>query len=191
MSIKPPLISQKAIIERAERLINEFVQLRGGKHNVLMSGLCFDRVYEEVIYPNYGIEIDESKELGDDDEGKKILGYYEPFANKAYVDVSLRDDPRRTFTRWHEVGGHGILQGDWLRKEGSKTRIVTTEEDISPIALDVLERQANIFAAHAVAPSWLVNGLISRLFRPSIALQGFNALYTCRTVWLRNMVWHA
>ena len=80
----------------------------------------FDAIYSEIIYPMYEIEI---KEIAISDlmkKAPKFLGEYDPFENTAYIDRIINedsDDPRRAFTLWHEVGGHGILQGDWLRSE--------------------------------------------------------------------------
>jgi hypothetical protein len=152
-------------VARAEVFVDEFTRILGGKRDLVKNGLQFDRVYEEVIYPNYGIGLDEETDLGFDDAGRKIFGYFEPGENKAYIDLSLRKDPRREFTRWHEVAGHGILQGAWLRKLMS--RGVTTEDDLAPGTINVLERQANLFAANAAAPLWLVDAMIVRVFRPT------------------------
>lgn len=163
--IKPPQFTNEQIEARAEQFVEEFTTILGGKRNLVLNGLRFDPVYEEVIYPNYGIALDEGKELGFDDDGRKILGYFEPSENKAYIDVSLKNDPRREFTRWHEVAGHGVLQGPWLRKLTS--RAVTTEDDLSPETIKVLERQANLFAANVAAPLWLVDAMIVRVYRPT------------------------
>lgn len=163
--MKPPF-SNEEIVSRAESLIDEYAGVLGGRRELVKYGLQFERAYEELIYPNYGIALDEEENLGVDEAGQKILGFFEPWSNKAYIDVSLRDDPRRTFTLWHEVGGHGVLQGDWLRTQ-MKRRVVTTEQDLSPDTLNALERQANLFAAHAAAPTWLVNALIVKVLRPT------------------------
>ncbi len=164
--MKAPPLRNDEIVGRAESFIDEFAKLRGGRRGLLTQGLQFDRVYEEFVYPNYGIVLDEKKALGVDETGRKILGYFEPSTNTAFIDVSLRDDPRRTFTLWHEVAGHGILQGDWLRSQ-IECGVVTTEQDLSPDTIDVLERQANLFATHAAAPSWLVDAMIVRVFHPT------------------------
>jgi hypothetical protein len=163
--IKPPPFTSEDIVARAEVFVDEFTRILGGKRELVRNGLQFDRVYEEVIYPNYGIGLDEKTDLGFDEAGRKIIGYFEPGENKAYIDISLRKDPRREFTRWHEVAGHGILQGAWLRKLMS--RGVTTEDDLSPDTINVLERQANLFGANAAAPLWLVDAMIVRVFRPT------------------------
>src|SRR5262249_12484155 len=141
-----------------------------GRADLVTRGLRFDDVYDDIIYPHYGIELDESRHLGADDAGKKILGCYEPTRNRALIDRSLRDDPRRVFTLWHEVGGHGVLQGQWFRdqlNQRSFEAIVTTDASLAPDTVDALERQANIFASHAAAPSWLVDAVIAKVFRPT------------------------
>jgi hypothetical protein len=56
-------------------------------------------------------------------------------------------------------------QGVWLRSEVNP-RVVTTEQDLSPETVNILERQANLFAAPAAAPAWLVCAIIVKLFRP-------------------------
>jgi len=131
----------------------------------------FDHVYEHYIYPEYDIVLIDDHDLGYDENGVKILGSFDPQANRAYVDASLQPeykDPRRVFTCWHEVGGHGVLQGDWLRQELARlrhaTRVVTTAESISPNTAIALERQANLFAAHAAAPTWLVKLAMKETF---------------------------
>jgi hypothetical protein len=164
MNKAPPFTSED-VMARAEAFVDEFTRTLGGKLELVRNGLQFDRVYEEVIYPNYGIELDEGTDLGFDDAGRKIFGYFQPGQNKAYIDLSLREDPRREFTRWHEVAGHGILQGAWLRKLMSCS--VTTEDDLSPDTVNILERQANLFAANVAAPLWLVNAMIVKVFRPT------------------------
>jgi hypothetical protein len=85
----------------------------------------------------------------------------------------------------HEIAGHGVFQGEWLRRHYrhrfSKARLVTTEEVPSPKSLSILERQANLFAAHAAAPQWFVEREILRTFAPKMpfrfikpGVQGFD-----------------
>jgi hypothetical protein len=132
----------------------------------------FDRIYEEFIYPEYEIELVENRDLGHDQFGEKILGKYLPQRNTAFIDPDLShdsDDWRRAFTLWHEVGGHGILQGDWLREQMQIHEnfgdVTTTEFSLSNKTVDKLERQANLFAANAGAPLWLVEYTMKRVLR--------------------------
>ena len=161
--IQPPPFSQSQIIVRAEELWERYAR---AEPEAALLGISFDVIYEHVIYPEYDIVLVEDEELGFDRSGKKILGYYEPSSNTAYIDVSLHPsgkDPRRTFTRWHEVGGHGILQGRWLRRELQRVGghgVATTEESLDLKTMNALERQANLFAAHAGAPTRLLNCII-------------------------------
>jgi hypothetical protein len=133
-------------------------------HYRALLGMSFDRFYESVIYPDYGIVLEEGCDLGFDADGSKILGQFEPASNKVYIDASLNrslQDPRRTFTLYHEVAGHGVLQGEWLRAEFGRVsmtgKITTTEAMLDLETVNVLERQANLFAAHVAAPRWLLN----------------------------------
>jgi hypothetical protein len=135
-----------------------------------MLGVKFDVIYQEFIYPEYEIELNEDRDLGFDEAGEKILGEFHPLDNRVLIDRSLSEanDPRRVFTCWHEVGGHAILQGDWLRSELTRLKrsdpLITTDSMLMPNVEAALERQANIFASHAVAPNWLVDFAISRSF---------------------------
>ena len=97
--------------------------------------------------------------LGHDEQRNKILGRFDVETNTAYIDTSLgpeSPDPRRIFTCWHEVGGHGILQGQWLCRELARSHrfryIITTEDSLDGRTRYELDRQANLFAAHAAAP---------------------------------------
>jgi hypothetical protein len=171
--IPAPPFSKGQIISMAGELIAEHVRVVGRKE-ILSQGLSFNQVYETVIYPKYEIEIVEDEDLGVDEDGKKILGCFDIEHDRAYIDPSLareRSDPRRTFTLWHEVGGHGVLQGEWLRAQLSARkhggRLVTTEESLSSATQQRLERQANVFAAHASAPAWLVDTAIALIFQPT------------------------
>jgi hypothetical protein len=170
--IRPPPFSQAEILERAGRLIDQYCAIVG-RSELFRWGLHFDDVFEQAIYPLYGIQLDESRDLGTDPQtGKKTLGEFLPEENIAFIDRSLKDDPRRIFTLWHEVAGHGVLQGQWLRDQLRKLRvrhrrIVTTEDSLSPAAIDMLERQANLFASHAAAPEWLLHAVIVKVFRPT------------------------
>lgn len=162
--IRPPTITRRKIIEAAEGISRRYFHVVGLDRIEL--GISFDSVYEHLIYPEYEIDLIEDEDLGYDPvSGEKIFGRYDPTANEAFVDPCLRNDPRRTFTLWHEVGGHGILQGEWLRQQIAKNESVcTTATAITPQTEDVFEKQANLFAGHAAAPRWLVEGCIQKTF---------------------------
>jgi hypothetical protein len=159
--ISPPPFSRQRIVQAAESLTAACLRAVGLSE--LSLGINFDVAYEQFIYPTYGIILVEDIDLGCDERGEKILGSYDPQRNTAYVDVSLeprRRDPRRVFTCWHEVGGHGVLQGEWLRREMAQLQsafvVVTTGANLEFDTVNVIEWQANLFAAHAAAPSWLL-----------------------------------
>lgn len=167
--INPPPYTRQQIVQFAEELSKRYA--RSVDPEVALLGISFDAVYEQIIYPEYEIVLVEDQDLGFDDGGEKILGEYDPSSNTAYIDVSLHPsmkDPRRTFTCWHEVGGHGVLQGRWLRNELRRVRdalrVVTTEESLDLATTNALERQANLFAAHAGAPNWLLWYVIEQTY---------------------------
>ncbi|MSR60083.1 MAG: hypothetical protein EXS05_20995 [Planctomycetaceae bacterium] len=159
----------RQIIRKAEALTHRYAEELGIG---ALLGMNIDIMYERVIYPDFGIVIHEDQDLGFDLHGSKILGEFDPISNTVYIDEELHPrngDPRRTFTLSHEVGGHAILQGDWLRSELKRLkcnrRIVTTEQLLDLETENVLERQANMFAAHMAAPTWLMNHWIERIFK--------------------------
>ncbi|QDT78241.1 hypothetical protein Mal35_16730 [Gimesia maris] len=164
--IKPPPFSRPEVIRRATELFRGYADFVG--NDTAMLGINFDLIFKKYIYPVYEIDLIEDHDLGVDDDGEKILGYFQPQFNRVFIDPSLREDPRRVFTCWHEVGGHAILQGDWLRQEmkriGMVREIATTAPMMSPDVEDTLERQANLFAAHAAAPIGFVNYRIKKAF---------------------------
>jgi hypothetical protein len=168
-SIVAPMFTRKHIVDLADALTIEYahcVGLERARH-----GISFEALYRNVIYPRYEIEIVEDCDLGFD-QGQKILGSFDPVRNIAFIDKVLSprgSDPRRAFTCCHEVGGHGVLQGNWLRSElkqlDERSQIVTTQASMSPETETVLERQANLFASHMAAPTWLVVYAIQRAFK--------------------------
>jgi hypothetical protein len=137
-------------------------------------GLSIDRVFDEFIYPEYGVDLVEDRDLGIDPTGTKILGRFDfPPENIILLDPSIRigsGDPRRSFTFGHEIA-HAVLHGGWLRHalDDAEQRlcIQTTEASLSGSCERVLERQANLFASHLLAPTWFVRQEIIRVFRPS------------------------
>lgn len=167
-----PRFSRQHIVETAECISRQYaLQI---EPELALMAVSFDGAYEQVIYPDFGIVLVEDQDLGFDDQGKKILGEYDPWENTAFIDVSLHPttrDPRRTFTCWHEVGGHGILQGDWLRQQLGYThagaRVVTTADSIDFATTIALEQQANLFASYAGAPTWFLNHAICDTYRPA------------------------
>ena len=165
--MKPP-ISHSQLVWTARNLVQQYARLVGKEH-ILQHGMCFDTMYEEIIYTRYGIVMDESRELGTDSKGTKILGEYFPRENIAAIDLSQKNgDPRRTFTRYHEVVGHGVLQGRWLRENMKNGSIITTSDDLMHHkTVNALEQQANLCAALTAAPDWLVDAAIALTFRPT------------------------
>lgn len=145
----------------ADWLTQKYVEALGA--DVAIFGMNFDLLYEHVIYPDFGIVLEERASLGFDTDGKKVFGEFDPIANTAYIDADLApevNDPRRVFTLFHEVAGHGVLQGEWIRSEFDRVRTVgrvtTTEDMLDPRTTNILEWQANLFAAHVAAPTWLL-----------------------------------
>jgi len=173
-----PSFTRDEIIHQAEDLTKRFYRsfYEPGTDTKLI-GINFDVVFETLIYPEYEIVLVENQDLGFDEAGEKIFGKFDVEENTAYIDVSLRPelkDPRRIFTCWHEVGGHGVLQGAWLREMLQTHRlreVVTTESMLTPQTVKVLERQANLFASRAAAPNWLLAIAILDVFNPRRAIQ--------------------
>jgi hypothetical protein len=161
-------MSKQLILRKAEELWVEYVQAVGADH-VLTCGIDFDEVYDAVIYPRYGITLVTNKDLGFDDFGEPILGKFLPADNTALIDNKLFEtqDPRRVFTEWHEVAGHGVLQGRFLQKVASKNqKLFTTPKGISLMenAFNTFEWQANAFAANVAAPKRYVQCIYIKLF---------------------------
>ena len=169
--LQAPYFRKVDIARRVKGLHDGYFNVVGNEQRRL--GINFDHIYNEYIYPELGIQLVEDVDLGYDESGEKILGLFQPNENIAFIDRMLKqtDDPRRTFTCWHEVGGHGILQGEWLRTQlavdDRYDSIVTTAQTLSPKVEGVLEVQANIFAGLAAAPDWLVDHAIMTMFRLS------------------------
>jgi hypothetical protein len=160
------------IIAAAKRLGQKYEEIVGRDY-ILMNGLHFDDVYKKLIFPKFAVDLYEDDDLGEDAEGKKLLGRYDIPEKAAYLDRSISresNDPRRIFTCWHEVAGHGALQGKWLldqfQRTGEFESLDVTEYSLSAATECRLERQANLFASRLAAPDWLVNYAISKMFRP-------------------------
>ena len=174
--IEAPPFSDRRIVQTAEELTKKYV--RATNPDPVLFSINFDHIYENYIYPEYEIALEEDCNLGRDEHGKKILGRFDVDTNTAYIDASLGPgsrDPRRTFTCWHEVGGHGVLQGQWLRRELSGFQharsIVTTEESIDGRTHYELDRQANLFAARAAAPTWFLQQVVQETYQPTHPLR--------------------
>lgn len=164
----PEPMSKLQIQEKARMFWSEFVREVGPEH-VLNCGINFDEVYDALIYPLYGINIVKDEDLGVDDSGEPILGRFLPRENTAFVDNKLFEthDPRRVFTEWHEVVGHGILHGPFLRKSANNNpTLVTTPKGISLLenAFNTFEWQANVFAANVAVPKSYVYCIFAKLF---------------------------
>lgn len=187
--INPPPFSRQQIIRHATDLIRGYAHCVG--KDFAMLGINFDIIFEEYIYPEYEIELVEDCDLGVDEDGEKVLGFFQPEFNRVFIDQSLKGDPRRVFTCWHEVGGHAVLQGDWLRKEinrvGMVREIVTTAPMLSPQAEGTLERQANLFCRTCGGPSWVCQLCDSGDVRAPSTFH----VYRPRSILLRAPKWYA
>jgi hypothetical protein len=77
-----------------------------------------------------------------------------PKDNTALVASKLFEtrDPRRVFTKWHEVAGHGVLHGPFLRKNARKNQRLNSTEKSMNLIENTFEWQANTFAANVAAP---------------------------------------
>ena len=164
----PEPMSKLQIQEKAHRFWLEYVREVGPEH-VLSHGVDFDEMYDSVIYPRYEITFVKDEDLGVDDFGEPILGRFIPKDNTALVDKKLYEirDPRTVFTEWHEVVGHGILQGPFLRKNARENpRLFTTPKGISLLenTFNTFEWQANVFAANVAAPKSYVYCIYAKLF---------------------------
>lgn len=169
--ITAPPFKNSHIDDLASALVKRFEAVAGRDH-LLKHGMRFRELYEQVIYPDYEIELVEDVDLAFDSAGKKVLGVYDVEGNTVMIDRSINEqsgDPRRTFTLHHEVLGHGVLQGSWLRQERERfpNFLVSTEESIGSEVVSTLERQANRFAAITSAPPWLVDAALILTFRPT------------------------
>ena len=162
----PEPMSELQIIEKAYQLFKKVIRELGENH-VLNVGFDFEEAYDAVIYPDYEIQLIKNEDLGVDDDGCEILGQFLPKDNVALINKKLYEnsDPRRVFTAVHEVVGHGILQGKFLRDNSSKyPKLYDTEESISVMG-NTFERQANTMAANFITPGPFVLFLFMKLFR--------------------------
>jgi hypothetical protein len=170
--VTAPNWKKSDIIDAAARLGKQYEAIVGRDY-ILTNGLHFDHFYETLLFPKFKTDLYEDCDLGKDAEGNQLLGRYDVQHNAAHLDCSVSrelNDPRRIFTCWHEVAGHGALQGPWLRNEFQRTgefgSINVTEFSLSASAERRLEWQANLFASRLAAPDWLVNYAIKKMFLP-------------------------
>ena len=159
-TIRPMPESNHEIVERATRLSQRALASVGADF-VARHGFPFDRVYEDFIYPEYGVRLVEDRVLERGPDGASTLGFYDPLTNTAYVDARFqtdRLDRRREFTRWHEVVGHGVMQRDWLLAEYRRLGLDATSNyrPARPRVEERLEHQANLAGAVFAAPEWLL-----------------------------------
>lgn len=163
-SPEPLLDSQ--IREKAHELFKEFIRVVGDEH-VRKVGIDFDEAYEAVIYPKYEIILVKDEYLGCDDDGCAILGQFLSRKNVALIDKTLFDtsDPRRVFTTIHEVVGHGVLQGKFLRENSSKYPKLYDTDDSMNLRENTFEGQATTMATNFITPAPYVFFLFKKLFR--------------------------
>ena len=161
----PEPMSKLQILEKAHQFWLEYIREVGPEH-VLNCGISFDEVFDAVIYPHYEITLVKDEDLGVDDFGDPILGRFLPKENTALVAKNLFEsrDYRQVFTEWHEVAGHGVLQGEFLRKNASTNhRLFTTAKSMNQIE-NAFEQQANTFAANVAAPLNYVRCILIKVF---------------------------
>ena len=77
--IEAPPFSDRRIVEAAEELTRNYV--RATNPNPAILTINFDHVYENYIYPIYGIALEEDCNLGQDEQGNKILGRFDVETN--------------------------------------------------------------------------------------------------------------
>jgi hypothetical protein len=160
----PEPMSEWQIQQKAHELFMEYVREVGDEH-VARVGIDFDEAYDALIYPKHEIMLVKNEYLGCDDDGCPILGEFIPRDRVALIDKTLFDegDPRRVFTTVHEVVGHGVLQGDWLRRKAGKyPKLHSTQESMSLIG-NTFEWQANTMATNFIAPLPFVQYLYEKV----------------------------
>lgn len=164
--LKAPDISRTDIDAIAANLIGSW---RNVSHPAItaLQAIEITRFHKMVIKPTYGVEIVEDLNLGPSREGVPRLGTFDILKNIAIIAIP-KDDPRWTWTVWHEVVGHGVLHGPYFRAvfENTLTEqfIDVTEISIKPTAVNELERQANLLAAAVSAPREFVSHRIKTVF---------------------------
>lgn len=158
-------MSENRVRELAHTFFKTVVNKFGADY-LIANGIRFDEIYDAIIYPQYEIAMDIACDLGLDDDGIQILGQFLPKENVARISRVLVEgnDPRKVFTCWHEVVGHGVLQGRYLRKNLRKhPKLFTTQESIR-LWENTFERQANLFASNVAAPQSYIRVIGTRVF---------------------------
>lgn len=194
----PPPFPPSHIQAVAAQIYSDYARAVG-RERLLSRGVLFRELYEEVLYPLYEIGLEEGHELGFAVDGEKILASFDVDANVVLVDQCIgpnSGDPRRTFTLHHEVIGHGVLQGKWLRDQraaGHLGLVMTTDQSICSPTLDRLEKQANAIAALTAAPTEVVIAAIAATYRPTKRFRFLRPCHYCLTphgqthrVWVDN-----
>lgn len=170
-----PVASEQELERKASLLFGRFLRCVGRRH-IDRFGLRFEDVHRHVG-KSYGVKLIEGQKLGSD-RGCKILGVYQPWSNTAEIDECIgpsSDDPRRVFTLYHEVFGHGVLQGRWMREqmqEAVSNKLIVTEDSFSVGTERRAEWQANRFGAAVAAPKTLVSAAIMLHFNGPVVYRG-------------------
>lgn len=105
----------------------------------------------------YKIQIDLSRDLGSSKNGGKILGMFNLKPRAIFIDKSIINDARFSFTLAHEIG-HLVLHRKLIFKQEGYENISDTEHDlltgnhILKTERDWIEWQANSFAASFLMP---------------------------------------
>lgn len=161
----PMPMSMSCVRKKAESLFWDYVQVVGVDY-IIRNGIDFNEAYDAIIYPRYEIILDCNTYLDGDNDDDEILGQYLPKDNVAIINKTLIDsnDPRRVFTTVHEVVGHGILHGDYLRKTGRDFPALFSTEKSMRLMDNTFEAQANTMAAHFISPLGLVLALFKKVF---------------------------
>jgi hypothetical protein len=192
----PLRLSRKRLIGTAEQISRSYA-LSNGEWPANYFTINFDHIYDNFIYPNYGISLEEGDDLGYDDDGEKVLGFFDATTNTISLDGALnnRDElihAKRVFTAWHELG-HAILHGDWLRSHPGRFkggRIITTESALNEQTTDRFERQANLFASHSAAPSWFLDFVLKSTFSLTRPIRFVGPAPYWLDVWGRRKICH-
>ena len=160
----PKPMSEQMIREKALGLFWDYVR-EVGEGYILRNGVNFDDMYDAIIYPRYEISLDTKIDLGYNENDEEILGQFIPEDNIARISERLviNNDPRRIFTTVHEVVGHGVLHGNFLR-ETKKDYPALYSTDKSMKFENTFEWQANTMAKNFICPEGLVLALYWKVF---------------------------
>jgi hypothetical protein len=166
----PENLTRSQIERRSREWVIDPLIWQVGQNHLIRNGLKFDELYERVIKPRFKVALEEGVDLS----SISALGVYEPWSNLVRIDSKLAaclGDSRRVFTLYHEVCGHAVLQGRWLRAQlvmcKGQTPLVDDASTLDIRAKVLLERQANMMAGLCAAPMWLVNAQIIYRLEPS------------------------